>query len=110
MSNSPRRRVVITGFGLISPLGITPESYWDGLVSGRSGVARLQSLPTANLPFDAAAEATEFTGHIDDYGPLEKMQKRSIRKGIKVMCREIQMGVAAAQRALTSAGPKTGRI
>ncbi len=108
MSNSPRRRVVITGFGLISPLGNTPESYWDGLISGRSGVAPLQSLPTANLPFNAAAEATEFTGHIDDYGPLEKMQKRSIRKGIKVMCREIQMGVAAAQRALTSAGLKTG--
>jgi 3-oxoacyl-[acyl-carrier-protein] synthase II len=108
MSNSPRRRVVITGFGLISPLGNTPESYWDGLVSGRSGVAPLQNLPTASLPFGAAAEATEFTGHIDDYGPLEKMQKRSIRKGIKVMCREIQMGVASAQRALTSAGLKPG--
>jgi 3-oxoacyl-[acyl-carrier-protein] synthase II len=108
MSHPSRRRVVITGLGLISPLGNTPEAYWDGLFSGRSAVAPLRSLPPAHLPFNAAAEATEFTGHIDDYGPLEKMQKRSIRKGIKVMCREIEMGVAAAQRALSSAGLKIG--
>jgi 3-oxoacyl-[acyl-carrier-protein] synthase II len=108
MSNSSRRRVVITGFGLISPLGNSAESFWDGLISGRSAVAPLQSLPARHLSFSAAAEARDFTGHIDDYGPLEKMQKRSIRKGIKVMCREIQMGVAAAQRALTSAGLSPG--
>ncbi len=108
MSNSSRRRVVITGFGLISPLGNTPESYWDALVSGRSGVGPLQSLPTGQLPLAVGAEARDFTGHIDDFGPLEKDQKRSIRKGIKVMCREIQMGVAAAQRALTSAGLNQG--
>jgi 3-oxoacyl-[acyl-carrier-protein] synthase II len=108
MSNSSRRRVVITGFGLISPLGNTPESFWDGLISSRSAVAPLQSLPATHLSFNAAAEARDFTGHIDDYGPLEKMQKRSIRKGIKVMSREIQLGVAAAQRALTSAGLAPG--
>ncbi len=55
-----------------------------------------------------AAEARDFTGDIADFGPLEKEQKRSIRKGIKVMCREIQMGVAAAQRALADAGLKPG--
>jgi 3-oxoacyl-[acyl-carrier-protein] synthase II len=108
MSQSSRRRVVITGLGLISPLGNTPESYWDALIHGRSGVAPLRNLPSTHLPFNAAAEATEFTGDIDDYGPLEKMQKRSIRKGIKVMCREIEMGVAAAQRALSSAGLQPG--
>jgi 3-oxoacyl-[acyl-carrier-protein] synthase II len=55
-----------------------------------------------------AAEAREFTGDIEDFGPLDKDQKRSIRKGIKVMCREIQMGVAAAQRALADAGLTPG--
>ncbi len=109
MSRSPSpRRVVITGLGLISPLGNTPESYWNALSSGQSGVRPLRSLPTGTLPVSWGAEAIEFTGHIDDFGPLEKAQKRSIRKGIKLMCREIQMAVAAAQRALSHAGLHLG--
>ena len=47
-------------------------------------------------------------GKIDDFGNLEPEQKKNIRKGLKVMCREIQMGVAAAQRALQDAGLKPG--
>ncbi len=108
MSTSARptptaRRVVITGFGLISPLGNTPEEFWECLAAGRSGVGTLHSLPTDSLPVSWGGEATQFTGHIDDFGPLDKQQKRAIRKGIKVMCREIQMAVAAAQRALDTA-------
>ncbi len=45
----------------------------------------------------------QFTGEIDDFGPLEKEQKKAIRKGLKVMCRECQMGVAVAQLALADA-------
>ena len=51
-----------------------------------------------------AAEAEQFSGEIDDFGPLEKEQKKAIRKGLKVMCRECQMGMAAAQLTLTDAG------
>ncbi len=51
-----------------------------------------------------AAEAEEFQGEIDDFGPLDKETKKAIRKGLKVMCRECQMGVAAAQQALADAG------
>ena len=101
---SDPRRVVITGIGLISPLGNTTEALWDALSTGRSAVAPLKSVPTVNLPTSFAAEAGQFTGSIDDFGPLEGEKKKAIRKGLKVMCRESQMGVAAAQRALSDAG------
>jgi len=98
------RRVVITGLGVISPLGNTTESLWQGLTSRKSGVAPLSSVPAEHLPTSFAAEAKEFTGAIEDFGPLEGEKKKAIRKGLKIMCRESQMGVAAAQRALTDAG------
>ncbi len=98
------RRVVIAGLGLISPLGNTPESLWEALSSGRSGVGPLQAFPARYLPTKFAAEARDFSGAIDDFGPLEGEKKKTIRKGLKLMCRESQMGVAAAQRALSDAG------
>jgi 3-oxoacyl-[acyl-carrier-protein] synthase II len=52
----------------------------------------------------------QFSGEIDDFGPLEKDQKKAIRKGLKVMCRECQMGIAAAQLALGDAGLKLGTL
>ncbi len=108
MSTISQRRVVITGLGLISPLGITTDAFWSALTAGQSGVRALEQLPAQLLAMPWAAEARDFTGDIEDFGPLEKEQLRSIRKGIKVMCREIQMGVAAAQRALVDAGLKPG--
>ncbi len=108
MSTFTQRRVVITGLGLISPLGNTPDAFWSALTAGQSGIRALEQLPGQLLAMPWAAEARDFTGDIADFGPLEKEQTRSIRKGIKVMCREIQMGVAAAQRALMDAGLKPG--
>ena len=107
MSPSPRR-VVITGLGIITPLGNSPASLWEALSSGRSGVGPLRTVPTQYLPTSFAAEAHEFTGSIDDFGPLDPDKKKALRKGLKVMCRECQMGLAAAQRALSSAGRGSG--
>ena len=64
---------------------------------------RLKNLPGESLTSPFGAECREFTGNIDDFGPLDKEMKKTIRKGLKVMCREIQMGVAAAQLALVDA-------
>lgn len=108
MSKSSDRRVVITGVGLISPVGNSPEALWEALSQGRSGVGPLERLPADSLPVRYGAEANEFTGHISDFGPLEKTVQRTIRKGLKIMCREIQMGVAAAQLALHNAGLPPG--
>jgi 3-oxoacyl-[acyl-carrier-protein] synthase II len=94
------RRVVITGVGLVSPLGSTAGELWDALAGARSGV-RLR--PGGVEPL-VAADTPHFTGAIEDFGPVEGDLKKSIRKGLKVMCRETQMAVAAAQRALFDSG------
>jgi 3-oxoacyl-[acyl-carrier-protein] synthase II len=44
------RRVVITGIGVVTPLGLDVSSYWEGLRQGRSGVSRVQSFDTSALP------------------------------------------------------------
>lgn len=109
-ATSPRRRrIVITGLGLISPLGNNKESLWEALSTGRSGVSPLESLPADALPIKFAGEARQFTGGIENFGPLDGEHKKSVRKGLKVMCRECQMGVAAAQLALADAGLGPGK-
>jgi 3-oxoacyl-[acyl-carrier-protein] synthase II len=99
-----KRRVVITGLGLISPLGNTPAALWSALMAGKSGVGTTSIMPADRQPLKYAAEAREFMGEIDDFGPLEKEQKKAIKKGLKVMCRETRMAVAAAQLAIADAG------
>lgn len=101
------RRVVITGMGIVSPLGCTTDALWTALVSRTSGVAPWE-WPGKALPVAFAGQAAEFTGKIESFGPLEEEQKKAIRKGLKVMARECQMGVAAAQRALGAAGISPG--
>lgn len=108
MSANSTRRVVVTGIGIISPLGSTKESLWNAMAAGQSGVGPIQCLPTEHLPIRYGGEVRDFTGQIDNFGNLEGEQKKNIRKGLKLMCREIQMGVAAAQRALQDAGLKLG--
>ena len=79
------------------------------LAERRSGVAPIRVEARPALARDLCRAGLEFTGHIDDFGPLEGELKKAIRKGLKVMCRESQMGVAAAQRALEDAGPRGRR-
>src|SRR5262249_42784866 len=95
------RRVVITGLGIISPIGTTKEACWDSLVSGRSGVRRITSFDPSTLPCQIAGEITTFQAR--DY--LDKKD----RKSLKVMSRTIQLAVAASQMALLdSAVDKSG--
>ncbi|NBW97629.1 MAG: beta-ketoacyl-[acyl-carrier-protein] synthase family protein [Planctomycetia bacterium] len=104
MNPTSPRRVVITGMGVVCPLGLTLESLWTGLASGTSAVAPLSLFSAEGLPLRHAAEARQFSGDIEDFGPLDGERRKAIRKGTKVMCRESQMAVAAAQRALHDCG------
>ena len=65
MPDRPTTRVVITGLGVISPLGNSKEELWDALSTRRSGVDTLQSIPYEHLPTSIGGEARNFTGHID---------------------------------------------
>jgi 3-oxoacyl-[acyl-carrier-protein] synthase II len=102
------RRVVITGMGVICPLGDSKELLWEGLQAGRSAVGLLERVPPTFLPSKYGAECRTFTESIEDFGPLEKALQRNIRKSLKMMSREIAMGVAAAQKALSDANLAQG--
>ena len=105
--NSPSeksRRVVVTGIGAVSPLGNNAEEMWQALAAEKSGVDVL----TQNAQIEGhvlfGGEATDFSGSINDFGELNKTAKKTIRKALKMMCRETMMAVAAAQAAATEAG------
>lgn len=86
--------IVVTGWGVVSPIGTGSDPFWGALVAGQSGIKTLTRLNTAGLP-------VRFGGEISDFEP-----KRFIRpiKSLKVMCRDIQLGVAAAGMAIERAG------
>jgi 3-oxoacyl-[acyl-carrier-protein] synthase II len=88
------RDVLITGLGVISPIGVGREAVWESIVGRRSGVRRLAEL-------EAAGWLAPFGGSVVDFEPKEYIQPR---KSIKVMCREIQLASAAAEMAWQDAG------
>lgn len=95
------RRVVITGMGVMSALGTTLDDIRQACREGRSGVRA--ALETEAYPTTSVAPLDEFTGKIQDFGDIDDAKKKAIRKGLKLMAREIQIGVAAAQRAIADA-------
>ena len=98
------RRVIITGLGVISPLGNSTADLWSALSTGKSGVEPLAHLPALEGKVTFGGECRQFTGEIDNFGELEKDLKKSIRKALKMMCRESMMAVAAAQHAIVDGG------
>jgi len=83
------RRVVITGIGLVSSLGIGTKANWDALVAGTSGVHRITK-------FDASAFAAQIAGEVMGFDPLQFIDKKDVKK----MDVFIQYAVAAAQFAM----------
>jgi 3-oxoacyl-[acyl-carrier-protein] synthase II len=92
--------VVITGLGVVSPIGIGRETFWQSLIEKRSGVGPLSVTTNTDLPVKFGAEVRDFEG--------KKYVKP--RKSIKVMCREIQTGYTAASLALDDAGLASGAV
>lgn len=81
--------IVITGLGIVSPLGVGTEPYWSALLEGRSGVRPLQL-------FDGSAMPAPFGGEVIDFDAKSFVQPR---KALKVMSREIQLAYVAAKLA-----------
>lgn len=86
--------VVITGVGVVSPIGVGREAFAAALAAGRSGVARIAQFDPSGLPVQIGAE-------IRDYDPKQYVRPR---KSLKVMCREIQLAFGAAELAWEDAG------
>jgi 3-oxoacyl-[acyl-carrier-protein] synthase II len=103
--NGEGRRVVVTGLGMITPLGATVDKSWAGLTAGKSGIGPITR-------FDAKGLETQIAGEVHDFDPLEYME----RKEAKRADRFAQFAVATAGQALKDAkleitkdlGPRIG--
>lgn len=100
MGNSPssekrtvERRVVITGIGLVSPLGVGTKKNWDALLKGKSGVSRISR-------FDISDYTSKIAGQVPDFNPLDFLDKKESRK----MDLFIQFAYAAAEIAVKDSG------
>jgi 3-oxoacyl-[acyl-carrier-protein] synthase II len=88
-----KRRVVVTGLGIVSPLGNDLASSWDGIVNGRSGIALVTH-------FDASAMATRIAGEVKNFDPTAWV----LPKDVKKMDAFIHYGMAASLMAMRDAG------
>ncbi len=89
------RRVVVTGIGLVSSLGIGTEANWQALLAGRSGIGRITH-------FDPTAFAAQIAGEVKGFDPLQFLDKKDVKK----MDVFIQYAIAASQFAVDDAGLK----
>jgi 3-oxoacyl-[acyl-carrier-protein] synthase II len=96
------RRAVLTGFGVLSPIGVSPAGFWDSLLAGRSGVRPVTL-------FDASALPCRIAGEISDFNAKALIEK-SYRKSLNAMSRMVQLGVVASQLAMQELGLKKGDV
>ncbi|BBC39334.1 beta-ketoacyl-ACP synthase II [Photobacterium damselae subsp. piscicida] len=88
-----KRRVVVTGMGMLTPVGNTVEDSWKALLSGTSGIITIEH-------FDVTGFATQFAGMVKDFNCEDYMSKKDARK----MDLFIQYGIAAGVQALKDSG------
>src|SRR5437588_4426964 len=93
------RRVVITGMGCVTPIGIGREAFWAGLQRGASGVSRIESFDVSNSPVKIAAEVRNFDWEAQ-LGPKDR----------KHVPRTVPMALAAAREAFADAGISTSDL
>src|ERR1700722_1449141 len=91
-----RNRVVVTGMGAITPLGLTVPVFWEAMLAGKSGAATITA-------FDASAFTTHFACEIKGFDPLNYLDRKQAQRLDKFA----QYAVAAAEEALRDAGVTT---
>src|SRR5271169_2124942 len=93
------RKVVVTGIGVISPIGIGSSTFWTNLLAGQIGIRRIANFNPSGFPCQIAGEVPSFK--IGDYVP------KTYRKATKVMARDIELAVVAADDAFKDSGLKS---
>ena len=84
-----KRRVVITGLGVIAPNGIGKEEFWEALVNGRSGIGKITR-------FDASTYPCQIAGEVKDFNLFNDLTPKKIKR----MGRASQLAVVAAKMAI----------
>ena len=92
MAAPPRRRVVVTGMGALTPLGESVAAFWDGLLAGRSGVGPMTLADPTDYP-------CRISGEVSGFDPERYLERREARR----MSRFSQLAVAATQEAAAQA-------
>ncbi len=87
-----KKRVVITGLGVISPVGVDTNSFWKSIVAGKSGI-------TAISHFDVAEFTSRISGHVHDYDPLQFFSTKEARN----LSRFVQFAAVASREAVANA-------
>ena len=100
------RRTVLTGLGLISPIGNDRATFWDALCQGRTGIRKIQSFDASVLDAHIAGEIPDFDGK-----KIFTAQQREARRSMNRMARAVQLGFCASNLAWEDAnGPRPGEI
>lgn len=89
------RRVVVTGMGAITPIGNTAESFWEGLLAGKSGGGKISLFDVDSAPY-----TTTFACEVKDFNPLDYIDRKAARR----QDRFTQFAVIAADQAVQDAG------
>ena len=92
VTSNGNHRVVVTGIGIISPLGLDAVTTWNGLINGKSGIDKITL-------FDASTHATKIAAEVKDFDPNKYIDRKLVRR----MDRFTQLAVAASQEALKDA-------
>ena len=87
------KKIVITGMGAVTPIGIGVDTYWNNLIAGKSGIDTIKS-------FDPSELAVQFAGEIKDFNPADHLEKDLVRKTDPFM----QYAYIAAEEALKQSG------
>ena len=95
-------RVVITGLGAVSPLGLTAREMWEGLCAGRCGIGPITA-------FDPSGFSCQLAGQVPDY-KIQQYVPKTYRKAAKLMSRDIELAVIAAHEAVRDSGLVTKAI
>ena len=93
------KRVVVTGFGAITPIGNNAKEYWESLIKGESGAAPITL-------FDASQFKTKFACEVKNFNPLDHFDKKEAKK----MDRNTQLGIVAAREAVVHSGILNGEL
>ena len=101
---SDKRRVVVTGLGLVTPVGLDVEETWDALIAGRSGGGPITQ-------FDASDQSVRFACEVKDYDPEQFMDRKEARRADRFL--HLVMGAAhqaTEQAAIEAAVEEQGAL
>ena len=101
MSQSDTNKVVISGVGVISALGVGIDPLWEAMLEGRTGLKRIERFDPSGFSSQVAGELAE------EEFKVRKIVPKSHRKATKVMCRDTELAVGAAAQAVENAGITT---